>query len=263
MGISLNFAPLIVETVHAAARQRRLMTLGRQTLDFGVTETRILAEQARVGMRATATTDRNLTQEEFFNSLGWDAIHSLDVSGFEGATHLFDLNASPETLPASLRGSYDAVYDGGTLEHVFNIFNGLSNALSLLKADGRFVHIGPMNNYVDHGFFQFSPTFFFDFASANGWRVVKSALVKVIYDGHAPGICEISHLPPGRFGTVGQLDNGSYLHFLVMDRDPASTVDIVPKQSLYVRAHGDGLLATLDTEAFPAYKVDRGRVVLL
>jgi hypothetical protein len=41
--------------------------------------------------------------------------------------------------------------------------------MRLAKIGGRVIHHVPINNWVDHGFYQFSPTLFFDFYQANGF----------------------------------------------------------------------------------------------
>jgi hypothetical protein len=53
--------------------------------------------------------------EEFFVLLGAKEIFSIDVSDFEGANILHDMN---QPLPHSLISSFDVVLDGGTLEHI-------------------------------------------------------------------------------------------------------------------------------------------------
>ena len=53
----------------------------------------------------------------FFNKLGFKTVTSLDYSDYEGADLIHDLN---NPIPDSLHDKFDFVYDGGTLEHVFD-----------------------------------------------------------------------------------------------------------------------------------------------
>lgn len=108
---------------------------------------------------------RRIDQETLFRGLGFDAVESIDIYDAEKPTHVFDLS---RPLPAGLNGRYDLVYDGGTTEHCFNTAEVLSNALRLARQGGRIIHHLPLNNWIDHGFYQFSPTLFFDFYGANG-----------------------------------------------------------------------------------------------
>ncbi len=124
------------------------------------------------------------TDEEYFRWLGFDVVESLDVSAAEGPTYVADLNDNwrttvnieaamfPSMAPREPSpGAIDVVYDGGTLEHIFHLPNALANIAALLKVAGRVIHASPCNNYVDHGFYQFSPCFFLDYYEANGWEI--------------------------------------------------------------------------------------------
>lgn len=129
---------------------RRVLTYGRQ-------DTRELGEPPEV----------------LFAALGFAVVDSLDVSGAEGCTIVHDLN---EPVPARLHGAYDCVYDGGTMEHVFDVRSVLFNTHNLMRPGGVVVHAVPVNNWINHGFYQFSPTLLFGFYSANGYRISKVIL---------------------------------------------------------------------------------------
>lgn len=102
----------------------------------------------------------------FADMLGYSSVESIDYYPDESPTHVLDLN---QPVPADLHGRYDLVYDGGTMEHCFNCVAFLQNTIGLIKPGGRVIHHVPMNNWVNHGFYQFSPTLFFDFYEANGF----------------------------------------------------------------------------------------------
>lgn len=215
-----------------------MITLGRQTCDFSA---RILHHMLTADHTATQAVpidnDDHTDQDVFFRALGFQVVHSLDVSCYEGASILFDLNRGAALLPPSLVGSYDLVLNGGTLEHCFDIANSLAAALTLVAADGLLVSISPMNNYVDHGFYQFSPTLFFDYANANRWSVVESAMIRLTLDGGRPSCSDIYPLSPGRLGTVGMLDGAAYLHYVVLQRNASSVTMKVPLQRYYEIVH--------------------------
>lgn len=265
MGISLNFAPLVVRTLAGLEGKTSLITLGRQHLDFGPLELQRIADDCGAPLRPQMSDAAPMTQEEFFGRQGVDDVHSLDISDFEGASHLLDLNAPPELLSAELRSAYDIVLNGGTLEHVFHFVNGLTNTLEMVRVGGVFVHIGPLHNYVDHGFYHFSPTLFFDYAAVNRWRVTESAAIRISVVNNQVGPTEISPVPPNRFGAVGALDAAPTLHYLVMRREPASTTGIIPKQGYYRSAHADsahGLASPAnDIVDFRPYQIIGGRTI--
>ena len=110
------------------------------------------------------TPSEKFTNDLFlFNSLGL-TVDSLDVSDFEGASIIANLN---EPVDAKWHAQFDLVIDGGTIEHVFDVRQAMQNAVRLTKPGGRIIHFSPANNCMNHGFYQFSPTLFFDFYAAN------------------------------------------------------------------------------------------------
>ena len=107
----------------------------------------------------------------FFNKLGFKKVTSLDFSDYEGADIVHDLNTQ---IDPSLHGKFDFVYDGGTLEHVFDFPQCLRNIHNLLKVGGLVAHAAPSHNHVDHGFYMYSPTVFWDYYHANEYKIIKS-----------------------------------------------------------------------------------------
>jgi hypothetical protein len=89
---------------------------------------------------------------------------SLDVDEYQGAEIICNLN---QPIDERLKGSYDLILDLGTLEHLSNLSTALSNIFDMLKEGGTYFFSVPCNNWVDHGFFQFSPTFFADLCHDN------------------------------------------------------------------------------------------------
>src|SRR5574341_140267 len=67
--------------------------------------------------RGTVDED-NISDEAFLRLLGAETVQAMDVSDHEGAQIIHDLN---RPIPPSLRGRFDMVLDGGTLEHVFDV----------------------------------------------------------------------------------------------------------------------------------------------
>lgn len=105
----------------------------------------------------------------FFEMLGFKDVHAIDFTKADGADIIFDLNC--KDVPDELYERFDYVVDGGTLEHVFNVSQAIANTSKLVKTDGYIIHISPVGGYIEHGFFQFSPTFFNDFYTQNGFEI--------------------------------------------------------------------------------------------
>jgi hypothetical protein len=107
--------------------------------------------------------------EPLLELLGASDPASMDNSDFEGSTLVHDLN---EPVPDDLKGRYSLVWDGGTLEHVFNFPTAIANAMAMTAVGGHYLGMAPANNWMGHGFFQFSPELWFRVLSPeNGFRV--------------------------------------------------------------------------------------------
>ncbi|OYV07190.1 MAG: hypothetical protein CFE26_02290 [Verrucomicrobiales bacterium VVV1] len=107
----------------------------------------------------------------FRDTLGVRDFHTMDYSDYEGADLLHDLN-SP--LAVEHHGRFDVIVDGGTLEHIFNVPEALKTYMRLVKVGGRVFIFTPANGNCGHGFYQFSPEFFYRvFQPSNGFEVVR------------------------------------------------------------------------------------------
>jgi hypothetical protein len=115
--------------------------------------------------------------DELLDLLGIGKPDILDVSGYEGATVIHDLN-SP--IPKELVGKYSTVIDIGASEHVYNISQALQNLKDLCADKGYLLIISPANNWLGHGFYQFSPELFFRaFDTPSGFEIRNLFLIKL------------------------------------------------------------------------------------
>lgn len=169
MGIDAQGAAFL-GAARASVSYETTVTLGRQAIH---TTGRVVNEAlSRVGCSTLPTPDR--WAESFLRALGAERVESLDVSAFEGATIEHDLNLA---LPSALVGSFSAVIDGGTLEHVFDFAAALRHATDLVALGGHYLAITPCNNAAGHGFYQLSPELYWRALSAeNGFAVERMLL---------------------------------------------------------------------------------------
>jgi hypothetical protein len=135
--------------------------LGRQTL--------YLDEALTLKLRGRPATRRDdgycewLLKEHY----GATEVESMDFSGYEHATRIQDMN---RPVPVEMHDTYDTVFDGGTLEHVYNVPQALRNVSDMCRTGGQIIHAVPANNMCGHGFWQFSPELFFSlYSEANGY----------------------------------------------------------------------------------------------
>ncbi len=115
--------------------------------------------------------------ESFFRFLGAKSVLSLDQSSYESAEIVHDLN---KPISSQWHSRFDFIFDGGTLEHVYNLPSAIYNIKSLLRVGGLFVSVNAANNQLGHGLYQFGPELFWRaFDETTGFVVEKTALVQM------------------------------------------------------------------------------------
>ena len=101
----------------------------------------------------------------------------VDIVASRGFEIVLDLNLP---APADMEGRYDIVYDGGTMEHCFNVGQVMRNIFAFARVGGYIVHVNPIN-YYNHGFYNFNATFYHDWYVQSG-----NAIVTPYYAMHGP-----------------------------------------------------------------------------
>jgi hypothetical protein len=109
---------------------------------------------------------------DLFKKLGCE-YDIFDIFAHQGIEEFLNLN---ENIPTQMHQKYDVVLDPGTLEHCFNVGSAIKNMASMVKETGYIIHHNPLI-MVNHGFYNFSPTFYFDFYAKNGFEIVDFPLV--------------------------------------------------------------------------------------
>lgn len=178
MGLDINAVQFLI-----AARQQGVafgdaVTLGRQ--DLNVFPAKMVKTLEKAGFSADAFKTagaETLHAEPLFKALGATKISAMDVSNFEGAEFVHDLN---QPIGPELRERFDLVFDGGTLEHVFNFPLALKNCMEMVRVGGRLFMHTCANNWCGHGFYQFSPELFYTALSEeNGFEVEQMIVHRV------------------------------------------------------------------------------------
>ena len=103
-------------------------------------------------------------QTTLFRMLGFETVHSIDISPTGDPTHRLDLT---ERMPEELHSQYDFVCDIGTIEHCLNPAQVLSNVVDLAKPGGHILHVTPISGWLRHGYYQICPNLFFHFYAEN------------------------------------------------------------------------------------------------
>lgn len=193
MGVPAPAVELLLEVHRREPLRGPALTLGVLDIEF----------VPALRCRALASAPRGFVQPEaFFAHLGILSLESLDIAPDEGATITHDL-AQP--LPAEHAGRYGLVVDGGTLEHVADVFAALENITRLLAPGGRVVHVAPVSGWENHGFFCPQPKLFFRAYAENGFSAAEGWLLHSPRAGGAPIVQPIG-ADVGEFETDSRAD---------------------------------------------------------
>ena len=171
------------------------------------------------------------SNEKFFRNLGFESSTSLDVSDYENADLILDLNYP---LSAVAFKQYDVVYDGGTVEHVFDVPEALKNIFKLTKVGGLIVHHVVANQNVDHGYYQFSPCLFHDFYSINNFEIIQTYYVITTFKKNY--VFEYDSFSDAN-GWRTNFGKHHLTVWFVARKIESSTCEVVPMQGAVVKDH--------------------------
>jgi len=118
--------------------------------------------------RLQSRLDRVVDAQSLFAAMGM-RFTAVDLVASRGSERIVNLN---EPLEPDLVGAFDVVLDAGTMEHCFNVGQAVRNIIDMAKVGGFVIHLNPMA-MINHGFFNFSPTFYHDFYGQNGHQLVS------------------------------------------------------------------------------------------
>ena len=148
---------------------RRSLTLGRQSLAVPREEFIRFLRHSRVPVPGLDVDECSF--EYLLRTLGATETCAMDFSDYEGAELIHDLN---QPIPPQWKSRFDFVFDGGTLEHVFDFPRAIRNCMEMLAVGGQFITHTIANNWMGHGFYQFSPELFYRvFSEENGFRIER------------------------------------------------------------------------------------------
>ncbi len=230
MGLDINAVRFLIAAHQRGVRHRDVLMLGRQ--DLNVYPAAMVKELRKHGLPADEFLSNDPAKvryaEPVFRALGATSVQSMDASSFEGAEHVHDLN---QPIGAELKEKFDLVYDGGTLEHIFNFPQALKNCMEMVRVGGHVMMHTITNNWCGHGFYQFSPELFFQAFSAPNGFVVERMVAHIV--GPYGRWYEVSD--PERIRQRVEVVNTLPLHLWVEARRVAvnPVFEAAPQQSDY------------------------------
>jgi len=245
VGFDYNTTRFVLFSKKLGVDLSRPVTLGRQSLFLHPKELSHILKAFGTSMTAEEESciyeDGNLAEglsppaDRLLEYLGANSVDSIDASGYEGATIIHDMNTP---IPEVYHSRYSAIIDGGTLEHIFNLPVAVENCMKLLRPGGHMIGISPCNNFLGHGFYQFSPEFFFRlFSEENGFRTKIMVLTEVKSRGDWYEIPDPDMI---RRRLVLQSQGESYLMLIAEKLGAEAGIHNTPQQSDYENALWEG-----------------------
>jgi SAM-dependent methyltransferase len=174
------------------------------------------------------------TDIELFASLCDARFHALDVSDYEGADIIHDLN---QPLPQALVGCADFIFDGSCLDNIFDVGTAMRSLSRLLRPGGRIV-LMEHGTAIQNALTTFSPEWFFNFFAANEYEDCQ------VYLGLFPfGMRKEWWLC--LWEPFDQHDNpvpatplcGDFFNLVIAEKGASSTDDRIPIQAQYRVMH--------------------------
>jgi hypothetical protein len=111
-----------------------------------------------------------------FLDIPQDQYYDIDKFPFDKPVILHDLE---KPFDAHYHNFFNFVVDSGTMEHIFDVKSVMNNIVQITKVGGYVLQLIPAQNFLNHGFYQFSPTFFYDFYTSNGFEIVESYVIEM------------------------------------------------------------------------------------
>jgi len=240
MAIVRSSARLLFDECRCRPFKGSVMQLGRHTIYLKMIMLKSYAAMHGLNLREVAPVLSNyepcaelgyIDDITFFSALGFDTVHSCDVSDCDASTFNFDLNLE---VPDHFHNKYDVIIDSGTVEHIFNLPQVLRNIHLMLKPNGRVIFMAtPTNNYVDHGYYMFSPVLLYEYYLANRYEIHSSFIINHTQTWFDDS-CEIIYYQPGVFdpysyggcGTTGKM----MATWLCVEKNEHSVCSVIPQQ---------------------------------
>ena len=177
MGLDINTVLFLIDARKRGVELGEMLTLGRQQINVYPGKMEQVLKKHGLPADEYLREAESPFAEPCLKALGASRAYSLDASGFEGADFVHNLNEPP---PAQLTNRFDTIFDGGTLEHVFNFPAAIANCMSMVKVGGRFIMHTVANNMCGHGFYQFSPELLYRiFSAENGFEMERLVVHRI------------------------------------------------------------------------------------
>jgi len=179
MGIDLTSFEALLLSLKYVESKKHALTLGRQGIHIWPNIVEYLLKKYNV-FKENMYYEWGYS-EILLKDLGFEDVDSIDYSSYENASIIHNMN-KPILFESK---KYDFIYDGGTIEHIFNTPQVCENIINLLEIGGIFCSVTCNNNLSGHGIYQFSPEFFLSaFSKDYGMEIKEIYLAQVNSEIH-------------------------------------------------------------------------------
>lgn len=224
----------------------KILTLGRQNIgmtyeqciellkqeNYPLSENRLNEIANKFDTKTRFRKETNFISDDFFfGLLGINEVHAMDVSHYEGADIIHDLNIP---VPDSLKDQFDFIIDGGTFDHLVDILTAFKNVVQMLKSDGRVFQWNAASNFTGAAYISFGPDLFYDYYVLNQFADCK------VYVAEVDSFLQHEFWDLFEFEGLDQYGNfiskRIQMTVVLAEKGIASTYDKIPIQAQYREA---------------------------
>jgi hypothetical protein len=278
MGIGPQVAEIIIREHLFKPLPQRLVTIGRPYVALGLEQA--LAIFARCGCEPKSTTitfddysiesrqrteadGLSISDKTFFGMLGVDEVVAVDISDYEGAEIITDLN---RPIPEELIGTAECIFGSSTLDNVFDPAQYLRNISAMLTTNGRLIEADVWANRY-RPYVLVSPAWLFDYFVVNRFQRCRLFMIEYSNGSHLYEL-RVWHNPKQQV-TWGLIDNFEIdqnvpvTEVVIAERSRDSSWHVSPVQDVYrsqdqLDRYNENLMRILENQHPVIHLPDRG-----
>ncbi len=240
MSILRPIARLLLEEHKRKPITGDVLTIGRQSVNFSFVDAVGLIRAHHVPIRPDhivqvdsdtvgSKNKGHITDTSFFSLFTDAKLSSLDVSPYENAAIIHDMNRE---LPPEYHGRADFVFDGSCLDNIFDPACALRSMSKLLRPGGR-MFLFNHSTLIQSAYLAFSPEWFYDFFEFNGYRDIQiftGAFKNVVKDW------DVKRWEPGEKPEAAY-PRFDFITVAIAEKAEVSTDAVAPIQAHYRKMH--------------------------
>ena len=227
----------------------RVATLGRQNVRLSLEETlKILIDEgvsvdpsieaeirsSEKDIETRYSNSETVSDQQLFKLLGIHAVDAIDVTDYEGAAIIHNLNYP---ISGEHHEAYDYIIDGGTFDHLFDVKTAFENVTHLLKVDGTLLMWNGASNFTGAAYLSYAPDFFFDYFIENQFYDVRVYLAELRRQAQDTKYKIFKYLGASKFNVSNATDTffSPYLQMTIVmaTKTKDTSVGVFPVQSFY------------------------------